>query len=86
MITESTLHPGRLWRGRAGRRHRLRAGVPAARGTAFWSSASVPVAFDTARRSGAAWARFWDDRQAVRLKMLLMAACLLAAMWLEVPW
>lgn len=31
------------------------------------------------------WARFWSDRQAVRLKMILLGACLLAAALLEVP-
>ncbi len=31
------------------------------------------------------WARFWSDRQAVRLKMILIGACLLAAALLEVP-
>ncbi len=31
------------------------------------------------------WARFWSDRQAVSLKMILLGACLLAAALLEVP-
>ncbi len=31
------------------------------------------------------WARLWSDRQAVRLKMILLGACLLAAAFLEVP-
>ncbi len=30
------------------------------------------------------WARFWSDHQAVRLKMILLGACLLAAALLEV--
>jgi hypothetical protein len=29
---------------------------------------------------------FWDDRQAVRLKVLLLGLCLVAAAMLEVPW
>ena len=29
---------------------------------------------------------FWNDRQAVRLKVLLILACLIAAAALEVPW
>lgn len=41
----------------------------------------VPV-----RESPGAWARFWDDRQAIGLKVLLLAGCLLAATLLEVPW
>ncbi|MDI6772360.1 MAG: hypothetical protein QME77_07190 [bacterium] len=32
------------------------------------------------------WARFWDDRQAVRLKVLLLVMCILAAAALEAPW
>lgn len=72
MIAERTLHPGCLGRGRAGQRHRLRVGVPAARGAAPWP--------------GTAWARFWDDRRAVGLKVILLAACLLAGMLLEGPW
>lgn len=32
------------------------------------------------------WARFWDDRRAVRLKVLLLIACILAAAMLEAPW
>lgn len=36
--------------------------------------------------SGRIWTRFWDDRQAVRLKLLLLAACVLAAAALEAPW
>ncbi len=31
------------------------------------------------------WARFWSDRQAVRLKVILLGACLVAAALLEVP-
>ena len=31
------------------------------------------------------WARFWSDRQAVRLKMILLGVCLLAAALLEGP-
>ncbi len=37
------------------------------------------------RSSFGRWARFWSDRQAVRLKMILIGACLLAAALLEVP-
>lgn len=33
-----------------------------------------------------AWARFWDDRQAIGLKVLLVVGCLVAAALLEVPW
>lgn len=33
-----------------------------------------------------AWARFWDDRRAVRLKVLLLIVCILAAAVLEAPW
>jgi len=40
------------------------------------------LAADSART----WARFWDDRQAVRLKVLLLIACILAAAVLEAPW
>jgi hypothetical protein len=29
--------------------------------------------------------RFWDDRRAIRLKVILLATCLLAAALLEVP-
>ncbi|OFX27490.1 MAG: hypothetical protein A2Z07_11450 [Armatimonadetes bacterium RBG_16_67_12] len=73
MIAEAGIRPTLLpRRRRIGQRHRLRAGVPVARGA--W-----PV-------MGVVWARFWDDRQAVRLKVILLAGCLLAAMWLEVPW
>lgn len=36
--------------------------------------------------SGRTWARFWDDRRAVRLKVLLLIACILAAAALEAPW
>lgn len=32
------------------------------------------------------WARFWDDRRAVRLKVILLIACILAAAALEAPW
>ncbi|MDR7545508.1 MAG: hypothetical protein QN120_14790 [Armatimonadota bacterium] len=32
------------------------------------------------------WALFWDDRQAVRLKIIGLVCCLLAAALLEVPW
>lgn len=32
------------------------------------------------------WARFWNDRQAVALKIALLVGCLLAAAALEVPW
>lgn len=32
------------------------------------------------------WARFRDDREAVRLKLILLAACVLVAALLEVPW
>lgn len=71
MIAERTFHPGSLGRRRAGRRHRLGASMPVARRAAPWP--------------GTAWARFWDDRQAVRVKVLLLAACLLAAMLLEGP-
>jgi hypothetical protein len=31
------------------------------------------------------WAQFWDDRQAVRLKVALLIASLLAAALLEAP-
>jgi|GEM_PF-4708242 len=36
--------------------------------------------------SEGAWARLWDDRKAVRLKVLLLVACVLAAAALEAPW
>ncbi|MGQ0567973.1 MAG: hypothetical protein ACT4P5_00370 [Armatimonadota bacterium] len=32
------------------------------------------------------WARFGDDRQAVRLKLILLATCVLVAALLEVSW
>lgn len=32
------------------------------------------------------WAHFWDDRRAVRLKVLLLVVCILAAAALEAPW
>jgi hypothetical protein len=31
------------------------------------------------------WALFWDDQQAVRLKIVVLVCCLLAAALLEVP-
>ncbi len=31
------------------------------------------------------WVRFWDDRQAVRLKILLLIACVAVATLLEAP-
>lgn len=31
-------------------------------------------------------APFWNDRQAVRLKILLIGVCLIVAALLEVPW
>lgn len=31
-------------------------------------------------------ARFWNDRQATRLKVILLIVCLAAAAMLEVPW
>lgn len=36
--------------------------------------------------AGTRWARFWDDTEAVWLKVLLVAVCLLVGMMLEVPW
>jgi plasmid replication initiation protein len=38
------------------------------------------------RRCVEVWAGFWDDRRAVRLKGILLVACLLAAALLEAPW
>jgi len=32
------------------------------------------------------WARFWSDRQAVRLKFIILGLCLVAAAVLEVRW
>lgn len=32
------------------------------------------------------WARFSDDRRAIRLKVLILTACLVAAALLERPW
>jgi hypothetical protein len=58
-------------RRRAGRRHKLR----------------LPV-YDggLARAAGfARWDQFWDDRRAIRLKVVLLVCCLLAAALLEVP-
>jgi hypothetical protein len=37
-------------------------------------------------RCAEVWAGFWDDRRAVPLKGILLAACLLAAALLEAPW
>jgi hypothetical protein len=54
----------------AGRRHQLRV-------VARSSRRARPSA-------GSLWALFWDDRQAARLKVFLLACCLLAAAWLEV--
>lgn len=71
MIAQSQRPPVLLRQGRVGQRHRLRASVPAARGAA--------PAMNTR------WARFWDDRRAVRLKLLLLGCCLLAGMLLEGP-
>lgn len=50
-------------------------------GTGHRPRAAVPV-----REASGSWARFWDDRQAIGLKVLLLAGCLLAAGLLEVPW
>jgi hypothetical protein len=52
-----------------------------------WSGPPDRLAPTVARRNAAgAQAWFWSDRQAVRLKLFLLAACLLAAALLEVPW
>ena len=40
----------------------------------------------TQRVSRSSRAPFWNDRQAVRLKILLIGMCLVAAALLEVPW
>jgi hypothetical protein len=55
---------------RARRRHSVRPAVPRER--------AAPL--QTSR-----WAQFWDDRQAVRLKVVLVIASLLAAALLEAP-
>jgi hypothetical protein len=58
-------------RRRAGRRHRLRLLVSDGR---------------FARAAGRTrWDRFWDDRRAIRLKVILLVCCLLAAALLEMP-
>lgn len=38
------------------------------------------------REQRGTWARFWDDRQAIGLKVFLLAGCMLAAALLEAPW
>jgi hypothetical protein len=58
-------------RRRAGRRHRLRAPLP-------------PTCPAAASRT-VCWRQFWDDQRAIRLKVVLLACCLLAAALLEVP-
>lgn len=57
--------------GRCGRRHRLR---PAA-------APQTP----TPQATAALWARFWNDRHAVRFKVLLLGLVILLGALLEVP-
>lgn len=37
-------------------------------------------------RHASAWALFWNDRQAIRLKVTLLILCVAMAAMLEAPW